>query len=71
MKTKKGWETESLEWIYKVRTDIDEEIRIRGMTPEEWIKSRSPVDLESLCRKLGLQNYEIEKERPRKLSIPY
>lgn len=70
MKTKKGWETESLEWIHKVRADIDEEIRKKGMTPEEWIKSRSPADLESLCRKLGLRNYEIEKEKSRKAGIP-
>jgi len=70
MKTKKGWETASLEWIHKVRAEIDEEIRRKGMTPAEWIKSRGPIDPESLCRKLGLKNYEIVKEKSRKVGIP-
>ena len=53
-----------------MRAEIDEEIRRKGMTPAEWIKSRGPIDPESLCRKLGLKNYEIVKEKSRKVGIP-
>ena len=63
MKNKKEWETKSLEWIHKVREEIDEEIRDKGMTPAQWIKSRKRLDVNMLCRKLGLMNVTIIEER--------
>ena len=33
MKNEKKWETKSLEWIHKVREEIDAEIKEKGMTP--------------------------------------
>jgi len=53
----------SLEWIHKVHEEIDEEIRSKGMTPAEWIKSRGKIDVELLCQKLGLKNFTIVKDR--------
>ncbi|MBI3292003.1 MAG: hypothetical protein HYZ73_04250 [Elusimicrobia bacterium] len=54
MNPKPRWETRSLAWIHQIRTDIDQVIRAQGMTPAEWIKKRGPLDVEALCRKLGL-----------------
>ena len=65
MKNKREWETKSLEWIHKVREEIDEEIRRKGMTPAEWIKARGMIDVELLCQKLGLKNYTIVKDKAR------
>jgi hypothetical protein len=65
MKNKKEWETKSLEWIHKVREEIDEEIRRKGMTPAEWIRSRGKIDVEPLCQKLGLKNFTIVKDKAR------
>jgi len=58
MKNKTKWETKSLEWIHEVRKEIDEEIQAKGMTVGQWIKSRKEVDINSLCRKLGLINLQ-------------
>ncbi len=63
MKNKKEWETRSLEMIHKVREEIDEEISRQGITPAQWIKARGKIDIERLCRELGLKNYKIVKER--------
>jgi len=65
MRNKKEWETKSLEWIHKVREEIDEEIKRKRMTPAEWIKARGKIDVELLCQKLGLKNFTIDKEKGR------
>jgi hypothetical protein len=65
MKNKKEWETKSLEWIHKVREEIDEEIKKKGMTPAEWVRARGKIDVELLCQKLGLKNVIIVKENAR------
>ena len=36
----------SPEWIHKVREEIDEEIKRKGMTPAEWIRARGKIDAE-------------------------
>jgi len=59
MKNKKGWETRSLEWIHKVREEIDREIRKKGKTPAQWIKARGKIDVKQLCQRLGLDNFTI------------
>ena len=59
MKSKKVWETKSLEWIHKVREEIDEEIKRKGMTPTQWVKARGKVDIKELCKKMGLKNITI------------
>lgn len=63
MKNSRDWETKSLEWIHKVREEIDEEIRRKGVTPAQWIKTRGKIDIESLCQKLGLKNLTIVKDK--------
>jgi len=63
MRDKKEWKTKSLEWIHKVREEIDEEISRQGLTPAQWIRNRGKIEVESLCKKLGLQNYAIVRER--------
>ena len=63
MKNKKEWETKSLEWIHKVREQIDEEISMQHVTPAQWVRGRGKIDVESLCKKLGLQNCTIVEER--------
>lgn len=63
MKNKKEWETKSLQWIHKVREQIDEEISRRNVTPAQWVRERGKIDVESLCKKFGLQNYKIVKDR--------
>jgi hypothetical protein len=55
----------SLEWIHKVREEIDEEVKRKGMTPAEWIRARGKIDGELLCQKLGLKNGTIVKENVR------
>ena len=59
MENKKEWETKSLELIHKVREEIDEEIRRQGVTPAQWIRARGKINVEDLCKKLGLKNYTI------------
>ena len=59
MKNSKEWETKSLEWIHKVREEIDEEIRRKGVTLAQWLKARGKSDLNSLCQRLGLKNFTI------------
>lgn len=59
MKSKNKWESESLEWIHQVRKEMEEEIQAKGLTISQWIKSRKEADVSSLCRKLGLKNYQI------------
>jgi hypothetical protein len=59
MKNKKEWETKSLEWIHKVREEIDKEIRSKGMTPAQWIKAKGKIDIGQLCEKMGLKNVVI------------
>jgi len=63
MKNKKEWETKSLQWIHKVREQIDEEISRRNVTPAQWVRERGKIDVESLCKKFELQNYKIVKDR--------
>ena len=65
MKSTKMWETNSLEWIHKVREEIDEEIKRKGITPTQWIKTRGKIDIESLCHKLGLKDFTIVKDKGR------
>jgi hypothetical protein len=64
MVNKKEWETKSLEWIHKVREEIDEEIKKKGITPAEWVKARAKIDVEKLCRKMGLTKVTIIKKEP-------
>ena len=59
MKNRKEWETKSLEWIHKVREEIDEEIKRQHVTPAQWIRGRGKIDAALLCKKLGLQNCTI------------
>ncbi len=63
MKSEKQWETKSLEWIHKVREEIDREIRKEGMTPAQWIKDRGKIDVDLLCQKLELKNFKIVKNK--------
>ena len=63
MKSEKQWETKSLEWIHKVREEIDREIREEGMTPAQWIKDRGKIDIDLLCQKLELKNFTIVKNK--------
>ncbi len=65
MNSNKMWETNSLNWIHKVREEIDEEIKSKGITPTQWIKTRGKIDVESLCNKLGLKDFTIVKEKSR------
>lgn len=64
MRSEKEWETKSLGWIHKVRQEIDEEIRRKGVTPSQWIKTRGKIDVEQLCHKMGLRKVTIIKEEP-------
>ena len=64
MVNKKEWETKSLEWIHKVREEIDEEIKKKGMTPTEWVKARGKIDVEKLCHKMGLTKVTIIEKEP-------
>jgi len=64
MVNKKEWETKSLEWIHKVREEIDEEIKKKGITPAEWVKARAKIDVEKLCHKMGLTKVTIIKKEP-------
>ena len=59
MKNDKKWETKSLEWIHKVREEIDEEIKRKGMTPAQWVKARGKVDIKELCKKMDLKDITI------------
>jgi hypothetical protein len=65
------WETNSLEWIHKVREEMDEEIRRKGITPTQWIKTRGQIDMESLCHKLGLKYFTIVQDKGRALPKEY
>jgi hypothetical protein len=62
MVNKKEWETKSLEWIHKVREEIDEEIKKKRMTPAQWVKAKGKIDVEQLCRKMGLTKVTIIKK---------
>jgi hypothetical protein len=64
MKNEKEWETKSLEWIHRVHQMIGEEIKKKGVTPAQWIKTRGKIDVEQLCHKMGLRNVTIIKEEP-------
>ena len=63
MKNKKEWETKSLEWIHKLRGEMDKEIRRQGVTPAQWVRDRGKINVELLCKKIGLQNYTIVTNR--------
>ena len=63
MRNKKEWETKSLEWIHRVREEIDEEIVRQGVTPAQWIRNRGKIDIKPLCKKLGLRNYTVVRDR--------
>ena len=65
MRNKIKWETKSLEWIHKVREEMDSEITQSGMSLAEWIKSRGKIDIDSICSKLGLQNLVIMEKNAR------
>ena len=64
MVNKKEWETKSLEWIHRVRESIDEEIEKKRMTPAQWVKTKGKIDVEQLCRKMGLTKVTIIKKEP-------
>lgn len=55
------WETKSLEWIHKVREEMDKEIQREGFTLAEWVKSRERIDVAAICREMGLRNFKILK----------
>ena len=59
MEDKREWETKSLEWIHKVREDIDQEIRKKGITLRQWLGERGEIDLEDICRRLGFKKFVI------------
>jgi len=59
MKNDKKWEAKSLEWIHKVREEIDGEIKRKGMTPAQWVKARGKVNIQELCKKMDLKNITI------------
>ena len=63
MKHKKEWETKSLEWIHKLREEIDREIMEKGITPAQWIKARDKPDVELLCQRLGLNNFTLVRSK--------
>ena len=63
MKNEREWETKSLEWIHRVRKEIDEEINKKIMTPSQWIKSRGRINVEFLCQSMGLKNFTIVKSK--------
>jgi len=67
MADKREWETESLEWIHKVREEIDQEIRKKGITLGQWVKEKSVIDLENLCRKHGLKKFVIVEKIKKEL----
>ena len=64
MVNKRDWETKSLEWIHRVRGEIDEEIKKKRMTPAQWVKAKGKIDVEQLCRKMGLTKVTIIKKEP-------
>jgi hypothetical protein len=64
MGNKQEWETKSLEWIHRVREEIDEEIKKEGMTPAEWVKARGKIDVKKLCHKMGLTKVTIIEKVP-------
>jgi len=68
MKNKTAWETKSLEWIHKVREDMDKEMQKTGLSPAQWIKERGTVNLERICKSLGLNNVEISKKQRKTVS---
>jgi hypothetical protein len=59
MKNRKQWETKSIDWIHRVRKEMDGEIKRKGMTPTQWIKARGKIDIDELCKKMGLKNITI------------
>lgn len=63
MKSKSEWETKSLEWIHQVREEIDSEIQKKGLSPAQWIKGRGIIDVERLCKALGLNNVKVAKKK--------
>jgi len=65
MSRSRKWETESLEWIHKVRQDIDEEVREKGLSIAQWIRERSPVNTKELCKSLKLNNVKPAKKEKR------
>jgi hypothetical protein len=69
MKNEKQWETKSLEWIHKVREEIDSEIREKDMTPAQWVKARGKIDVDLLCQKLELKNFTVIKNKKKVQSL--
>ncbi|MFQ6067600.1 MAG: hypothetical protein ACE5K3_10040 [bacterium] len=69
MKNKKEWETKSLEWIHRVREEMDREIQKTGLSPAQWIKERGIVDVERICKSLGLNNVKVSKKQRKTVSI--
>jgi hypothetical protein len=61
MKNDKEWETRSLEWIHKVRADLEQEITGEGISISQWMRARGEVDDEKICKRLGLKNLKIVK----------
>ena len=69
MKSKKEWETESLEWIHKIREEMDEDIRQKGISPAQWIKERGTIDVKKLCKSLNLNNVKVSKRKKGMVSL--
>ena len=63
MKNRKKWETKSLEWIHMVRKEMDKEIKRKGLTPAQWIKARGIIDIELLCKRVGLRKVSIVRDK--------
>lgn len=69
MKSKGEWETKSLEWIHQVREEIDSEIQEKGLSPTQWIKGRGVINVEGLCKALGLSNVKVAKKGRKVISL--
>lgn len=59
MKDKHSWESESLEWIHKVRGKVANELKQKRLTLSQWLRSREKPDIKEQCRRLGLTNITI------------
>ena len=69
MKNSFQWETKSLDWIHKVREEMDKEIQKKGLSPSQWVKEKGRINLEELCRSLGLDKVKIANTRRKSVSV--
>ena len=67
---KNKWETKSLEWIHKVRQEIDSEIQKQGLTLAEWVKKKESVDIATMCKRMGLKRFKIRISTTSKRAHP-